>query len=134
MKNLKYLALSILFVMGFGVTHAQQKAMIKKSQVEKRQWTEEKPHHEKWAKELNLSAEQQDKIKDIRSKRAAEKQKLKEEMQKLRDAERQEIREILTPEQQQKMDVQREKRKEKMEKQRKSSKMHHKNQDRRKRK
>ena len=134
MKTLKYFAISVLMISGFGMAQAQQKSMVQKTQVENRRVTQEKSHHYKWAKELNLSAEQQAKIKEIRAKRADEKQKLKEEMQKLRESERQEIRNILTPEQQQKMDAQREKRKEKMDQHRKGSKMHHKKTDRKKRK
>lgn len=107
MKNLKYLSIAAMLFFGFNSVNAQTLTSEKASfQKENR--------HNKLQKELDLSEEQVKEIKTIRAKRAEEKKKLHNEMQRLRQEEKKEIQTVYTPEQKERLNELRSNRKGKM--------------------
>ncbi len=127
MKTLKYFALAGLFIFGLTTANAQDsdsKRMNKKPKkydMSGYHKMQDSTHfHKQWAKEVELSKEQREQIKNIRAKRADKIKKLRGEMRELRKAQREEIQGVFTPEQKEKMKEMRSKRRDQMKKNRKN--------------
>lgn len=127
MKTLKYFALAGLFI--FGLTTANAQDSDSKRMNEKPKRYDIRGYHKmkdtidfqkQWAKEIELSDEQKEKIKSIRSERADEMKALRNQMKDLKKAEHEEIQAVYTPEQKEKMKAMRTKHKDQMKKNRKN--------------
>jgi len=110
-KAVAVVCAGILVVMACGLVSADQGK-------EKSKWQEKRI--EKMAKDLNLTADQKEKVsaiwKENGDKRDAEMQKNRDAMKAIKDDEDQQIKALLTPEQSQKYEKQQAERKEKMDK------------------
>lgn len=134
MKNLKYFSMALLLFIGIGSMQAQEKKLAQKDKTEKRHSFQKADRGDRMQKELNLSPDQIKKIEAIRAKRADEKTRLKSEMKRLNEEERNEIQAVYTPEQKEKIKTMKENRKEKMKANQGKRKMQHKKMQNRKRK
>jgi Spy/CpxP family protein refolding chaperone len=105
MKTLKVLAAATLFFLGTTMVNAQEpvKKECTHEHDDKAHKVGKEHHLEKMKAELQLSEEQVAKIKEIHTKRAEEKEALKEKMHELHQAEKEEIKQVLSEEQLQKM-------------------------------
>jgi len=126
MKNLKYVSLALIMFFGIGSLQAQQKDLAKTDKTEKKTDYRKGVHKQKMQKELNLTSEQTKQIEDIRANRADEKAKLRSEMKRISDEERNEIQAVYTPEQKEKMKELRENKKGNMKAYQGKRKMKHK--------
>lgn len=132
MKNLKYLSMAMLMFIGIGSMQAQEKTLAKKDAPVKQHALQKTDRAEKMQKELNLTPDQIKQIEAIRAKRADEKTRLKNEMKRLNEEERNEIQAVYTPEQKEKIKTMKENRQEKMKANQGKRKMKHKKMQHRK--
>jgi|SRR5690554_6227044 len=133
MKNLTYVSFILMLFLGIGSMQAQEKKFSKKNLTEKKQNFKKEDRAKKMQKELGLTPEQVKKIDDIKAKRAADKTRLKSELQRLKNEERNEIRAVYTPEQKEKLKTLKENRKKKIKTHKRKNNMQHKKMQDRKR-
>lgn len=106
MKNLKFLAVSFLLFVGVQSVSAQQGRGFDKNrkQTEQGQKQFQEKRQKKMQEELSLTDDQIKNIEKIRSKKAGEIQKLREEIWSLKEEERKEVQATFTPEQKEKFE------------------------------
>lgn len=106
MKRIKYVALAFMVLMAYGVGSAQEKDGETQKTPNKRMAYQkaQKDHFKKWSEELDLTENQINQIKEIRSETMKGMKDLRGEMQKLREEERNEIAKVYTPEQKEKLE------------------------------
>ena len=116
MKHLKFLAVSLVLFVGVHSMSAQQGRQFNKNQLQTEQGQKkfQEERQKKMQQELSLTDDQIKNIEKIRSKRADEIQKLREQIWNLKEEERKEVHATFTPEQKEKFEKLREENKEGM--------------------